>query len=302
MHAIATHRWLLVAGLAAVCAAPLGCQARSESGVVADATSVTTIREALLGEGGGAAAADKPQGTGWATLKGTFTFEGDPPEMPAYDAMSKDPATCAPGGKAPPQEWLVVDGASRGIANIAIFARDVSRVNDSAQPGEEPLVFDQEHCVFLTHVMAVPVGTPINIKNSDPVAHNTNIEGKFNQLIPAGEGVVSWKAQREEATPITVRCNLHPWMIAYILPRPNRYYAVTGKDGTFEIPNLPAGEEVEIQIWHESGAGSNGALVVESDAAKELKWDRKGRITVELKENEVREINIVIPASAFRSG
>ncbi len=301
MHAIATHRWLLVAGLAAVCAAPLGCQARSESGVVAEATDVKTIREALLGEGGGAAAADKPQGTGWATLKGTFTFEGEVPEFAAV-VVNKDEATCAPGGHVPPQQLLVVDGATRGIANIAIYARDVSRVNDAAQPGEEPLVFDQKDCVFLTHVMCLTVGTQIDIKNSDPVAHNTNIEGKLNQLVPGGGGTVPWKAQREEASPIPVRCNIHPWMLAYMLPRANRYYAVTGKDGTFEIPNLPAGEEVEIQIWHESGSGANGALVVESDTAKELKWDRKGRITVNLKENEVREVNIVIPASAFRSG
>ena len=302
MNATATHRWMLLASLAALCAAPIGCEARSETGAVADSGQVKLIRDALLGEGAGEAAADEPHGTGWATLKGKFTFDGDPPTMPPYD-VNKDQATCAPGGQAPPQEWLVVDDATRGIANIAIYARNVSRVHDSAQPGEEPLVFDQENCVFLTHVMGLTVGTPVNIKNSDPVGHNTKIDGQnsFNQTIPA-DGVVPWSAQREEANPVGVHCSIHPWMLAYMLPRKNGYYAITAKDGAFEIANLPAGEEVEIQVWHERGGGSSGALVVETDAGKELKWDRKGRIKIKLDENETREINIAVPASAFRAG
>ena len=71
-----------------------------------------------------------------------------------------------------------------------------------------------------------------------------------------------------------------------MLPRKNRYFAVTAADGSFEIANLPAGEELEIQVWHESAAGTQGALVVETDAAKELKWTKKGRIKIKLEENE----------------
>jgi hypothetical protein len=100
--------------------------------------------------------------------------------------------------------------------------------------------------------------------------------------------------------PIGVHCSIHPWMISYMVVRENKYYAVTAPDGSFEIPNLPAGEEVEIQIWHESATGSQGALVITTDAAKELKWSGKGRIKIKLEENEVREIDIAVPASAFR--
>jgi hypothetical protein len=242
-------------------------------------------------------------GTGWATLKGVFKFAGDPPRMPPYD-VTKDEAVCKPGGTAPPQELLVVDSATSGIANIAIYPRSVSRVHESAEPGTEPLLFDQRQCVFLTHVMGLTINTPIAIKNSDPapVGHNTKIEGKqntFNQTIPPGEQLV-WEAKREEATPVRVRCTMHPWMAAYMLPRKNKYYAVTAPDGTFEIANLPAGEELEIQVWHESATGRDGALIVDTDAAQELEWDNKGRFTVTLEEDEVREIEIVVPAAAFR--
>ena len=286
--------------LLTLCAAPLGCERRSEAGRVADPTAVDDIRKALAGEGGGAGAAEAVVGTGWATLKGKFTYEGDPPTMPPYD-VNKDQATCAPGGKAPSQEYLVVDGSTKGIANIVVYARDVSRVHDDAAPSEEGIEFDQKVCRFLTHVLGVSVNQPITLKNSDDVGHNTNISTRvtFNQTIPVA-GTVPWKAQREEAVPVSVKCSIHPWMIAWMLPRENRYFAVTAADGTFEIPNLPAGEDVEIQVWHESGTGTQRELIVETDAAKELKWSKKGRIKVKLEENEVREINIAVPPSAFR--
>jgi hypothetical protein len=302
MNTIAKERWLLTLAAAALCAAPLGCNRPSDLGPVATPTSVDAIRTALTGEGAAVAGPAAATGTGWATLRGTFTYEADPPTMPPYDA-NKDPSTCAPGGKPPLQEYLVVDNATHGIANVAIYARSVSRVHDDAGPSTDELVFDQKVCRFLTHVACMTVNQPVSIKNSDDVGHNTKIEGQanFNQMIPAS-GTVPWKPQREEASPVSVHCSVHPWMIAYMLPRKNRYFAVTAKDGTFEIPNLPAGEDVEIQVWHESAAGSQGSLVVETAAAKELKWSKKGRIKVKLEENEVREIKIAVPASAFRAG
>jgi hypothetical protein len=220
--------------------------------------------------------------------------------MPPYNA-TKDMEVCAPGGQPRAQEYLLVDDATNGIANIVVFARNVSRVHESAQPGEEPLVFDQKDCVFLTHVVGLTLGTPVQIKNSDPVGHNTKIDGtSFNQMIPA-DGVMQWAAQKEQATPVGVHCNVHPWMLAYMLPRENRYFAVTAPDGSFEIPSLPAGEELEIQIWHEHAAGSQGALVVDSDVAKQLKWSNKGRIKIKLEENKPFEIKIVVPPSAFKA-
>lgn len=302
MHFFHHRRRVYAVVGAALCAAASGCTRPSDLGAIADAEAVLKVRSALGGTGGGGGGEEAagPTGTGWATLKGRFTFEGDPPAMPPYD-MNKDMAVCAPGGQPSPQQWLVVDGASHGIANIALFARNASRVHEAAAPTEEPAIFDQKQCVFLTHVMGVTVGAPVVIKNSDPVGHNTKIEGQnsFNQMIPA-EGTVPWKAQREESAPAVVHCSVHPWMLAYMLPRKNGYFAVTAKDGSFEIANLPAGEEIELQVWHESAAGSQGSLVVETDAAKELKWSKKGRIKVKLEENEVREINIAVPASAFR--
>jgi hypothetical protein len=280
--------------------AAVGCNRPTETGRYANLGNAERIRTALVGDAatGGEGEAEAT-GTGWATIRGRFIYEGDPPQMPPYP-VNKDQATCAPGGQAPPQETLLVDSASKGIANIAIYPRKVSRAHDEAGPKTEPFVFDQKQCVFLSHVFAITVDQPIEIKNSDDVGHNTNISGQntFNQTIPSG-GSTPFAAKREEAVPAAISCSIHPWMRAYMLPRKNAYFAITAPDGSFEIKNLPAGEEVEIQVWHESAAGGNGALFVESDVAKELKWNNKGRFKIRLEPDEVRELNITVPATAF---
>ena len=284
-------------------ASPLvaGCQRADELGPVASATAASTIRKSFASSEGGAAAsaAVATTGTGWATLKGRFVFEGTPPAMQPYNA-NKDQATCTIGGKAPLQETLLVDSATQGLANVAIYIRKASRVHESAASAEGTEVFDQKSCVFLTHVFPMTIGQTMAIKNSDDVGHNTNIDGKngFNQTIPAGQ-TIDFTPQKEEAVPVGVRCSIHPWMLAYFLPRNNGYVAITNADGSFEIPNVPAGEELEFQVWHESATGPGGALVLGTPEAKQMKWSKKGRFKIKLAEGEEKELEITVPAAAL---
>ena len=288
--------WALACLVAAV-----GCQRGEELGPIANLASASKIRDSF--SSGGSSASDggavAVTGTGWATIKGRFIFEGTPPQMAPYNA-NKDQTTCAPGGKAPLQESLLVDSGSMGIANVAVYLRKASRVHESAQATDETKDYDQKECVFLSHVFPITIGQKMNIMNSDPVGHNTNISGKngFNQTIPAKEAVV-FEPKKEEAVPVGVTCSIHPWMKAYILPRKNGYYSISGEDGSFELSNVPAGEELEIQVWHESAGGSGGPLVLDTPKAKELKWSKKGRFKIKLAENEEMQLDLTIPASAF---
>ena len=94
-------------------------------------------------------------------------------------------------------------------------------------------------------------------------------------------------------------CSIHPWMTAYMLPRKNSYFAVTDADGKFEIANVPAGEPLEFQVWHESGAAPGSGLVGTTPEAPDVKWSNRGRVTVTLQPDEVKEIKVVVPAKAF---
>jgi hypothetical protein len=293
--------------VAAVCTAAFaaftlaGCGSKELTGPLANPRSAEEIRKALL-SGEPAAGGDETAaatGTGWATLNGQFLFDGNPPVMPPYN-VTKEPEICTERGTPPKQEFLLVDPSSKGIKNVLVYVRSASRVHESAQASGESPVFDQKECRFLSHVFPVIVGETVLIKNSDPTGHNTKIGGKvnFNQTI-AADASASLPVKKEEATPLQVTCSIHPWMIAYILPRGNAYFAVTDDNGNFEIPNVPAGEPLEIQVWHEHSASPNG-LFVTTPEAKELKWNKQGRFKLTLPEGGKSDLKINVPPSAFK--
>jgi len=282
----------------ATVAAIAGCDGPADLGPAADAVTVATYRKALTSASEGGATAAAATGTGWATIRGQFVFDGTPPQMQPY-GVNKEHNICSIEGKTPLQETLLVDSASGGIKNVAIYLRDASRVHESATPKDTTVDFDQKHCVFLKHFLGATVGQTVLIKNSDPTGHNTNILGSgFNQLIPEG-GSIPYKLQKEAAVPIKVVCSIHPWMIAHMLPRENGYFAVTDGEGRFEIANVPAGEELEFQVWHESGAAPGNGLVGATPDAGDLKWSNRGRVTVKLEPDQVKEVKVVVPANAF---
>jgi hypothetical protein len=278
------------------CLLASGCGPARVSTPAADVAAAAALRETLSAAGtavAGGAVEAAATGTGWATLKGRFIFAGSPGDAKPLVA-DKDTEVCGKMSKLFDRS-LLVDSSSKGLANVVVFARKTSRVKD-AGPGPQ-VVFDQKNCEFLAPVFAARVGQSIDIRNSDPVGHNTNISGSdFNQLIPAGGGLV-YAPKSETGMPTMVTCNVHPWMKAYMVFRKDGYVAVTAADGSFTIPDLPAGEPLEFQVWHERSTGANGALGL---AKPELKWTPKGRFQIKLEENEVKDLGTLeVPASAI---
>ena len=294
--AAASFRAPLVAALGA-CLTTFGCSPERVSTPGADAVRAEQLRATLASASGGgnAGEAAASTGTGWATLKGRFLFAGAPGE-PKPLMVDKDTEICSKAGVKLVDRSLLVDPATKGLANVVVFARKASRVKETTAPAT-PLLFDQKQCEFMAPVFAARVGQPIDVHNSDPIGHNTNIAGSsFNQLIPAGQGTL-YKADAETGMPTMVTCNIHPWMKAYAVFRKDGYVAVSAADGSFTIPDLPAGEPLEMQVWHERSSGPNGALGLDNPA---LKWTPKGRFQIQLTPDEVKDIGTLeVPASAL---
>lgn len=291
-------QWVLP--LALGCLVFAGCTAEYDRGPTANLATAKDYRVALSADDAEEMEEEAAStGTGWGTIRGQFVYDGEPPQPKPYNVTTEH-AICSVNGQAPPEETLVVDSGTKGIKNVAIYLRNASRVHESAQSKAEPVVFDQQHCVFLTHMLGATVGQTIDIKNSDPTGHNTNILGAgFNQLIPQG-GSVAYTVQKESALPVTVKCSIHPWMISHMLFRENNYYAVTDDQGNFEIANVPAGEPLEFQVWHESGAAASNGLVGTTPDAADVEWSNRGRVTVTLEPDQVKEIKVIVPPNAFR--
>jgi len=272
-----------------------GCSAPRVPTPRADTEAAGRLRGTLVSASGPAAAiAETATGSGWGTLKGRFTFAGLPGQ-PKPLVVDKDTEVCAMGGMKLLDRSLLVDPSSKSVANVVVFARKTSRVKSPVP--NAPLLFDQKNCEFLTPVFAARVGQPIDVHNSDPIGHNTNIAGSsFNQLIPAGQGTV-YKPDAETGMPTMMTCNIHPWMKAYAVFRKDGYVAVSGADGSFTIPDLPAGEPIEFQVWHERSSGPNGAVGLDKP---ELKWTPKGRFQIVLEPDQIKDIGTLeIPASAL---
>ena len=211
----------------------------------------------------------------WATIKGKFVFGGAPPAAGELKA-DKDVEVC--GKHKLLAEELIV-GADKGVANVVVFVRDKDvKINPEAAKAAAgaKVELDNKDCRFEPHVAFVQVGQELVVKNSDSVGHNSNIatvkNAPSNNLIPAS-GSATVKFTSDEAVPAQVTCNIHPWMKAWLVVRPNPYAAVSKADGTFEIKDVPVGE-VELQFWHEK-AGYIGEMTVGGKAEKASKGRKK---------------------------
>lgn len=234
----------------------------------------------------------------WATLTGQFVYQGEPPK-PKQIVVNKEIDIC---GQTPVyDESLLVDPATRGIANVVIYVRSTPRVHpDLAKPAKEDVLLETKNCVFVPHVQVGQVGQQLVCENRDGGGHNFNslwfflkptispsISGANKQLYPI----------RRPAGPTSITCNVHPWEKAFVVAVDNPYIDVTDKQGRFTLRDLPAGESLELTIWHEI-PGRLDLTFAESWLAR----SGKGRPAWNIRLEAGRDLSlgsIVVPSTLF---
>ncbi len=183
------------------------------------------------------------------SIQGVVKFEGTPPKRSRID-MSQDPL-CAKGHSTPPMTEDVVAGPDGGLANVVVYVSEGLTSHDF-QPPQQPAVLEQKGCEYRPHVLAVQAGQKINIVNSDETTHNIHPtpsnNREWNMTQPHGVPLEQSFAREEIAVP--VKCNVHPWMKGHIAVFKHPYFAVSDKNGSFEIKGLPPGSYT-ITAWQE---------------------------------------------------
>lgn len=196
------------------------------------------------------AGAGEPGELGSAKIAGVVHYEGEVPQLPAIK-MDADPG-CAKKHDSPVRSEALVLGEGKTMANV--FVRVKSGLpGGSYDPPAEPAVLDQKGCRYIPHVLGLMTGQTLKIMNSDGLLHNVHAlpekNKTFNLAMPASrtEATVTFS---EEEFMFRIKCDVHPWMGAYVSVMSHPFFDVTEKDGQFEIDRLPAGS-YEIEAWHE---------------------------------------------------
>lgn len=175
----------------------------------------------------------------------------------------------AGAGKANEIKGKVSVQGIKSAENIAVY---VDAIPEQKFPApQEHVVIDQRKMAFIPHVVVVHQGTTVDFLNSDSVGHNVywpSISGnkKLSHNLgtwPKGE---KKPFQFNDVGVASLLCNVHPEMSGYVVVVPTPYFAVTDKDGNFEIKNIPAGKYT-LKTWSEDGKPTTQAVDVSGATA-----------------------------------
>ena len=186
---------------------------------------------------------------GGTKLSGRVTLNG-PVAKPKPLDLSKEPACAQMHAANPLASESLLLGPGNAIRNVVVYISE-----GAPYPGPAPttpVLFDQQGCQYTTHVLVFRVGQEVKISNSDPLSHNIHplakVNREWNKIQPPRTPPFAYTYENEEF--ISVKCNLHPWMQGYFVVLRTPYFAVTGDDGGFVLPDLPPGRYT-ITAWHE---------------------------------------------------
>ncbi len=205
--------------------------------------------------------------TAHADVTGKVTLTGPAPEMKVID-MSATPE-CAALHPDPVTEQTVIVGDKGELKNVVVSIKKTPDLKGDAPVA--PAVLDQKGCMYEPHVVAMMVGQDLALKNSDTFLHNVHSQSTVNEPFNVGMPFKETNGIKVDSPPtkpeiFKVKCDVHPWMTAWIAVFDHPYFAVTGDDGTFTIKNLPDGTYT-LQAWHELYGSQEQQITVKDGKA-----------------------------------
>jgi plastocyanin len=210
------------------------------------------------------------------SVSGKIRLEGNPPNRRAIN-MAAVPK-CSKENVSPPLTEEVVPGEDGTLQNVVVYLQG----DFSSYTFDVPRLaarIDQKGCVYKPHAIALMAGQPLEVTNSDQATHNIHSLAKANRprndsQSPGARPITQTFAHQEIA--IQVKCNVHPWMKAYVAVLSNPYFQVTGEDGSFDIKNVPPGT-YELVAWHELFGTSKEVITIGPRESKRVTISFKTR-------------------------
>lgn len=204
-----------------------------------------------------------------ASIKGDMVFVGPVPAQKKID-VTIDQYVC---GTAKDAGDLLLSPQKK-LRNAVVWLENPPP--GTGAPAESAKVeMDQNGCVFIPRVVVVPAGGTVDFLNSDRLLHNIHATPKlnvsFNRTQPKSRTIPVTFAKPEI---VRINCDLHSWMVGWVVVAAHPYYAITGADGQFAFDNLPPGQ-YSLQVWHERLGTAHASITVGDQ--------QPGRVTIEMK-------------------
>ena len=202
-------------------------------------------------------------------ISGKVKLNGTPP-LEASMKMT-DPICGKVRGSETVSSRHYVVGADQGLGNVFVYIKEGAAPKPPS--GQTP-VLDQIKCEYSPYVMGVQTGQKFKILNSDPTLHNVHAMPKINKEFNVGQPVKGMVTERSFDKPevfVRFKCDVHPWMFAYMGVLDHPYFAVTDKDGNFKITGVPAGKYV-LEAIHLKAGSKTQDITLADDGSKTVEF------------------------------
>jgi hypothetical protein len=182
---------------------------------------------------------------GGGTVSGTVRLQGAAPRLPAHN-ITKSANVC---GNTAPNE-TVVTGSGGALANAVVW---IDNIQQGAPVRRRNITLDQQNCRYVPHVAATTRGSQLTVTSSDDTLHNVHAFRGNSTAFNLATPVKGMRVNRplSQSGLLRFQCDAgHTWMSAFVHVFDHPYFAVTGRNGSFSLPDVPPGTYT-LKVWHE---------------------------------------------------
>jgi plastocyanin len=217
-----------------------------------------------------------------ADIVGTVTLKGTPPPEKEITLLEDDPVCGALHEEKPMTQFYVV-GKNGELADAVVLLKDAygkDITGKSTGASAPPAVLDQKGCLYVPTILAVQTGQKIVVKNSDPCMHNVHctptVAGneEQNDVQMPGDPDLTYIFPRQEMF-LCFKCDVHPWMFAWVSVIDSPFFSLSGRDGKFKIKNVPPGKYTVFANHRKLGEQTQTAEVTNKDVIVNFTFEAK---------------------------
>ena len=212
-----------------------------------------------------------------ADIVGVITLKGTPPAEKEITPLKED-ANCGAMYQTTPTTHFYVVGAKGELADVVVSLKGVTGKSTGASA--PPAVLDQKGCLYVPQILAIQTGQKLIVKNSDPCVHNVHatptVPGnpESNQVQMAGGADLDFTFAQPEMF-LRFKCDVHPWMFAWVSVFDSPYFCISDKDGKFVIKNVPPGKYTVEAAHRKLGAQTQDVEVKDTDVTANFTFEVK---------------------------